>query len=335
MSNNTNDLLGQALLPMIEQTIEKKITDIGIDEDAIQAKIDEAIGNIAKSSTKLIEVSTNGGEPINVGIQHKQFETILKVVSSGCNLILTGMAGSGKSHTVSQVAKALDIPFHSMSVSMQTTKSDLLGFVDANGVYRSNGFISAFRNGGLFNLDEIDASNANILVVLNSAISNGFLELPNGEMVTKHDDFRMVATANTFGTGANTKYVGRNKLDAATLDRFAVIKFDVDEELEEKLCGDKDIAKGFRAMRAIAEESFDEIMITQRACIGTAKLVNAGLSIDDALLIHCFKGIDEDARKTLSKEFHSVYLKKPVEKPKTATIDIPEPSTQDDPFSVL
>jgi len=230
---------------------------------------------------------------------------------------------SSKSHTLQQVALGLGIPFHSQSVSMQTTKTDLIGFVDANGVYRYNGFIHAFRDGGLFNLDEIDAGNPNVLVVLNSAISNGFIETPDGNMLTKHDNFRMACTANTVGTGANTKYVGRNKLDAATLDRFALVHFELDEELEEKLSGDKALASGFRAMRKLADKKFEDIMITMRSCIGTSKLMKAGIDVETALNIHCFKGIDEDAKGALLKEFKANY-KSQVANEKVFTVEKPK-----------
>ena len=36
-------------------------------------------------------------------------------------------------------------------------------------------------------------------------------------------------------------YVGRNQLDGATLDRFAVIEFEYDEEIEKNLCEDNDL----------------------------------------------------------------------------------------------
>lgn len=299
-----NDLLSQALLPVIRDEIAKSI-----DLDSIKKQVDELVAGAVASSTKLISISTNGGEPVNVGLAHKQFETITKVIASGVNLMLSGQAGNSKTHTLSQVAKGLGLEFHSISVSSQTTKSDLMGFIDANGVYRYNGFITAFRDGGLFNLDEIDAGNPNVLVVLNSAISNGFLEAPSGDKITKHENFRMCCTANTVGTGANSKYVGRNKLDGATLDRFAVIKFELDEDLEEKLCGNKEIASGFRAMRKLADKSFEDIMITMRSCIGTTRLYRAGLTINEALEIHAFKGLDFDAKLALKREFDKAYKK--------------------------
>jgi len=94
MSNNTNDLLGQALLPLIKAEIDNTIKNLGIDENAIKARIDDVVANVAKSSTKLLSVSYNGSEPIDVGIVHKQFELITKIIASGANLMLSGQAGN-------------------------------------------------------------------------------------------------------------------------------------------------------------------------------------------------------------------------------------------------
>ncbi|MCH7728630.1 MAG: hypothetical protein IH991_19420, partial [Planctomycetes bacterium] len=73
-----------------------------------------------------------------------------------------------------------------------------------------------------------------MLVVVNAALANGHLRLPDGTTVDRHADFVCAAAANTFGTGADRQYVGRNQLDAATLDRFAACRlaFDYDVDLE-------------------------------------------------------------------------------------------------------
>jgi cobaltochelatase CobS len=41
----------------------------------------------------------------------------------------------------------------------------------------------------------------------------------------------IVATANTFGTGADRVYVGSLQIDGATLDRFAFLEWPYDEGL--------------------------------------------------------------------------------------------------------
>jgi cobaltochelatase CobS len=54
------------------------------------------------------------------------------------------------------------------------------------------------------------------------------------KMVSAHPDFHLVATANTFGTG-DQRYVGRQTLNAATLDRFTMIEVPLDPKLERRL----------------------------------------------------------------------------------------------------
>ena len=309
------------LEPIVSAEIEKALNNLGLEE-----KIEKLIGEATNKASKIVKIRVPDGTEKNAGIQHKQFENILKLINMGENLMIKGEAGNGKSHVVAEVAKALNLPFHSMSVSNQTTKTDLLGFVDANGIYRHNGFISAFKDGGIFLMDEIDAGNANVLVVLNSALSNGFVEAPNGEMIYAHKDFRFVSTANTVGRGANQKYVGRNKLDSATLDRFAVIDFGLDEDIELMLCGnDKMFHNAIKEMRKIVINNYsDEVQISQRSSTRLKKLLTNDFDVDEALEIAIFKGLDEDICNDLKKVFKKHY-KKP-EKDKQESEE-PKPET--------
>jgi len=83
-------------------------------------------------------------------------------------------------------------------------------------------------------LDEIDASTPEVLVILNAAIANRYFDFPTGR-VTAHEDFRIVAAGNTYGTGADIEYTGRYQLDAATLDRFAIVEIDYSEAVEKAI----------------------------------------------------------------------------------------------------
>jgi cobaltochelatase CobS len=100
--------------------------------------------------------------------------------------------------------------------------------------YVSTEFRKAFEFGHVFNLDEIDHANPNVLGVLNSALANKQMAFPDG-MVTRHDNFIVVASGNTFGTGATAQYVGANPIDAATKDRFAVMEIHYDEAIEDAM----------------------------------------------------------------------------------------------------
>jgi hypothetical protein len=199
------------------------------------------------------------------------------------------------------VAQALDLPLSSISFSNQTTKTDLLGFVDANGIYRASGFVNAFTNGHIFLEDEMDACSSNVLVLLNSAIANGRLELPNNEVVHAHDNFRFIATANTNLRGAKDGYTARNKLDAATIDRFIVIEWELDEDLEAKITNNDGWLAIVRKCREVAREQLDGVVITPRSSYDGAKLLAQGLDIDFVIESTIIKAMGEDERKIILK----------------------------------
>jgi hypothetical protein len=67
-------------------------------------------------------------------------------------------------------------------------------------------------------LDELDASDENALITLNSA-ANGYFAFPCGTMKA-HPDFRCIAAGNTCGRGATDDYTGRRVMDVSSIGRF-------------------------------------------------------------------------------------------------------------------
>lgn len=181
-----------------------------------------------------------------------------------------------------------------------TQEYKLTGFIDANGKYQETQFYKAFKNGGLFVLDEIDASVPEALVVLNTAIANGYFDFPN-EKVEAHKNFRIVACANTYGLGGNDIYVGRNQLDGASLDRFAVVYFDYDETLEKELVEDKKWVEFVQALRKQIKERRIKHIVSMRASIYGDKLIKAGLDIEEIFKQIIFKNLQIDDIKTIGK----------------------------------
>ena len=242
-----------------------------------------------KPEPKTIQVSVNNGPAkVIAGLVHEEFETILTHISVRDNVMLVGPAGSGKTTVCEQVAEALSLEFYCKSVCAQTSKAELLGYMDANGSYITTEFRKAYEFGGVFVLDEVDAGNPNVLAVLNSALANHVCAFAD-QMVKKHSDFVLIACANTFGLGADRQYVGRNQLDAATLDRFSVIEFNYDEALETSLSGNENLAKCVQAIRK--ELSNERVVISPRATIQGAKLLAAGLSPAKVFASHIAKGM--------------------------------------------
>ena len=203
------------------------------------------------------------------GIFHNKFEHILKLVTANIPTLLIGPAGSGKNHTLEQVSEALDLDFYFSNAITQEFK--LTGFIDANGLYHETQFYKAFKNGGLFFLDEIDASIPEVLIILNSAIANKYFDFPTGR-VKAHEDFRVVAAGNTMGTGADALYVGRSQLDAATIDRFAQVEFNYDSEVEEQLASNTDLSDFIKSARKALTNNSMQYTVSMRSIINASKI---------------------------------------------------------------
>lgn len=250
-------------------------------EQSIKAKSEKVIADIQKQVedlkqyTPTVIIRDDIKKEVK-GLKHCQLNDLISMVGAGLNVMLTGMAGTGKTKSAQQTAEALDLDFYCMSVGAQTSKSDLIGYMDANGKYVSTMFRKAYEKGGVFVMDEIDAGNSNVLIVLNSALSNGVCAFPD-KMVEMNKDFRFIATANTYGNGADRTYVGRNQLDGATLDRFATIEWKVDEKLEEALVDGFKYGKAWletvRQMRKYVAERSMRAIISPRASIKGATVL--------------------------------------------------------------
>ena len=168
--------------------------------------------------------------------QHYLLPLVVKALQARCHIWLVGPTGSGKSTLAANAAGELNLPHGALSVCGQTTKTDLLGYIDAMGVYRSTCYRQAYEHGGVFCLDEIDNGNANVLAVLNSSLASEVTTFPDG-VVQRHKDFVVIACANTYGQGSTDGYVGRVQVDAATLDRFFFIEMPYDDGLEASIAG--------------------------------------------------------------------------------------------------
>jgi hypothetical protein len=196
------------------------------------------------------------------------------------------------------VAKALKRKFYCESVSQQSPVSLLKGYMDATGKYVSTNFRNAFEKGGVFLLDEMDAGNPNVITALNAAVATDAgmsVSFPDG-MVKKHEEFVCIAAANTVGRGADREYVGRNPLDAASLDRFVFIEWEYDETFEVELCKaqgyDMKWVRHVQSCRKAVSDLKVRLVISPRASFTGARLLAAGREWEEVEAATIFKGVD-------------------------------------------
>lgn len=231
-------------------------------------------------------------------IRHHKYSQIMTCIELGIPVYLAGPAGSGKNYTVEQIAKELGWEFYFSNSIQQEYK--LTGFIDAGGDYHDTEFYKACTSEEecVFFLDEIDASIPDVLVLLNAAIANGYFEFPNGRV--DFDNVHFVAAGNTVGNGADDKYTGRMVLDSATLDRFAIIEFDYDRQIELKLTkGNVELVDFVKDLRKTIEQKGIRHIVSYRCEIMTTKLERAGMNLEDIMRIAILKGLDQDTINTI------------------------------------
>jgi hypothetical protein len=248
-----------------------------------------------KESIRQQEAAKEVARDEDTEIFHEAYNKILACVKADIPVYLVGPAGSGKNHTLEQVAKELNLDFYFTNSVQQEHK--LTGFIDAGGRFHETEFYKAFTKGGLFFLDEMDASIPEVLVLLNAAIANGYFEFPNGR-AEAHINFRVVAAGNTMGSGADDQYTGRLVLDQATLDRFAIIEFNYDMRVEIRLAkGDIELVHFVRDLRDQSNRLGIRATYSYRCIIAATKLKNM-LSVDEIIAIAIVKGMDKETIKT-------------------------------------
>lgn len=231
-------------------------------------------------------------------VKHSKFDTIKTCLQCGIPVYLAGPAGSGKNFTVEQIAKELGWDFYFSNSVQQEFK--LTGFIDAAGDFHETEFYKACtsENESVFFLDEMDASIPEVLVLLNAAIANGYFEFPTGRV--NLDKVHFVAAGNTVGSGSDEMYTGRMVIDQATLDRFAIIDFGYDTNIEMAMAeNDDDLVDFVHSLRKTSESQGIRATFSYRCITMAKKLENAGMPLVDVIKIAVVKGLDSDTIHTM------------------------------------
>lgn len=289
--NYSMGILEKAVVAMIADMNSKKIEDEIM--SGVEAKVRDFIKNEYGHIERRIDTIINGEHVELEGVQHEKFETILKFVANNEPVYLTGPAGSGKNVICKQIADALGLDFYFTNAVTQEYK--LTGFTDALGEYQETQFYKAFTRGGVFMLDEMDASIPETLLILNAAIANKYFDFPAPIGFREaHPNFRVIAAGNTIGHGADFEYVGRNQLDASSIDRFAVVKVDYSPVIEKNVAnGDIDLVMFCRKFRKSANKAGLNITVSYRSIKRMAKMSQL-LTLEETLETCLLKGIEKD-----------------------------------------
>lgn len=262
-----------------------------LDETTLRALVKEAVAKA--SPEKVVLTSPADKKPVKITNAHPLFEKVLKLVSAGVNVLLVGPAGCGKTTLAHMVAKALKRDFGMLSCTSGASESQLTGWLlpvgdGKRGVgefsYVASEFVKLYEQGNsVFLFDEFDAADPNMMLVINSALANGSLHVPQRyeqPLVIRGKNMAMIAAANTYGSGADIMYAGRNQLDAATLDRFYVVEMDYDTELERTLAPEEMVQWVWTIRRAVTAQRIRRVIST-RAVMKMSAAVASGIPLGE------------------------------------------------------
>lgn len=308
MLNELDKKTKKRILTIIKDTIQEFSLENEVTRkiyELFEEKVEEYMKNVAVPVVHVVKLGNTVVGQTKSGFFHEKFDQILSQVQLDEPIMLIGPAGSGKNVAISQVADALGQ--HMYYTNNASNEFKLTGFIDAGGNYRDTEFYKAFKNGGIFFLDEIDNSDPSALIVINSALANGYMAFPH-ETIDRHPNFRIIAAANTWGKGADLQYVGRNALDGATLDRFDNIFFDYDTNLEKALYPNDEVLQFMWAFRNAVYQSKIPHIVSTRGIGKVYKKEMNGIPVQDILTSNVIKNLSQDDINTIIGNMHDINL---------------------------
>lgn len=274
------------------------------DSEALAGMVRDAVA--AAQPTRLI-VELPERPKVALGLTHCLTPLLIQWLTGrpDYGVYLHGPAGTGKTSAAKQVATAFGLHFY--FAARVESEYMLFGFRDANGHTVRTPFREAYEHGGVFLFDEMDSSASSAIVALNAALANGVASFPDG-VIPMHPDFKCIGAGNTVLTGGSHQYTGRVALDAASVDRFVFLEFGYDEELERALCTNSAWCTHVQAIRAIVAERGLDHLVTPRASIFGAQLMDRGATWRDAENAAIFKGLDADTVAQIRAATHNPFL---------------------------
>jgi hypothetical protein len=297
-------------------------TDLGQALDVLRKLFGTPIDEATVRQLVTDEVNRLNGRPVVVkvgelpevkvsGRTHRQFPELLRKVSARCHLFLTGSAGVGKTFVVSQIAEALGLPMVTVSADPLPQRAEILGGVSpVTGQVIKGAIREIYETGGIFLLDEWDTGHTSLGTSLNKLLSSDSYDFPvdggGTATVRKHKDFVVVATGNTYGQGGSLRYVGTNRINGASLDRFTLFHVDTDEDLEAHIATSihavhgKAVHEIVRKARANAVKYTLDVIVSPRATYDATKFMVAGDTLEQALRGRLFgRGLPTDQESKL------------------------------------
>jgi hypothetical protein len=209
-----------------------------------------------------------------------------------------GPSGCGKTYMIEgQIAKLLGLDVTTNGYVLY--EQDILGYTNSgNGQYVPSNFYRCMKFGSLIFFDELDNGIANATVVLNRFLGGQTGEkyvFPNGEVVKRHPNFRIISAGNTKGSGKTFTYNTRQKMDESIMQRVVPIEVNYDNRIEKVILSDYpnwyNFAINFRkAVETVHNNSGEDInsvgTFTTRDATSVKKYLDDKSFTDEQILLY-------------------------------------------------
>lgn len=267
--------------PAVIDAIMPKIVELvpdNLDADKVRAIVKDMM------IPKRVEIVTPQApdKPIDAGLQHKNFPLLVQAASARekgkpLNIALVGQAGSGKTTALLALAKVLD-----RHIGITNAFSDpmvtLWGYKSpVTGEYVRTAFRDCWERPSMFIADDFDRNTPDIGAAMLTPLSTNVCGFPDTTL-EKHSDCTIAICMNTWGYGGSSEYVGGFKQDAAFLDRFVKIPWDIDEDLERATCSNDKWVSRVQEVRHRVVEKGIKVLVTPRATYQGEALLAGGVA---------------------------------------------------------
>lgn len=260
-----------------------------------------------------------------------KWKYLVRTVLRSKNILMTGMAGSGKTLAAKAVISALNRPAFYMNLgSSQDPRATLIGntfFNKETGTYFSkSAFVKAIETpNSVILLDEISRAHPDAWNILMTVLDAGqrYLRLDEADgspIINVADGVTFIGTANI-----GTEYTSTRVMDRALMDRFTIIEMDLLNDTEEfnllRYMFPNVSHVSLKSLAEIAHHTRDQClssegkltnMVSTRASVEAADLLNDGFSLMEAteIAITPFFSPDGglDSERTYVKQLIQKYI---------------------------
>lgn len=207
---------------------------------------------------------------------------------------LVGPAGNGKTTVAKAAMEAYEFQYIEIDCTEFTEPADLIGGMmikaekgGTSSIWIDGPITRAFKEGLGIILNEYDALNPRAALCLQSVFQDAGADkkgryvttvgCPDHDRVYPQGDCPIILSLNTYGTGGSRQYVGRNTMDAASMDRITLITTGYENEAAiivahgySKTVGEK-LEKWANDVRSVIEGNTLKVILSNRTLIRMAQ----------------------------------------------------------------